>query len=210
MGRFAGTRTRAAGAARDSCRSPAKRWCHASNGQGRQGCDAGPTSTSTDALEYLQRMPKVLYLATEDWFFCQHFLPMGRAATKAGFEVTVAARRSVAAERIVAEGFTFVACDNDRGSFGLLEALRSVARMAAIVRAERPDIVHCISIRMALLGGAAARFAGVRTVILAPTGLGHLWLQQGIAVRLARAVTRFVIGRVFRRSGTHFLFENLR
>ena len=37
-------------------------------------------------------MPKLLYLVTEDWSFCQHFLPVARAARAAGFEVVVAAR----------------------------------------------------------------------------------------------------------------------
>ena len=153
-------------------------------------------------------MPKVLYLATEDWFFCRHFLPMGRAATAAGFNVTVAARPSAAVERIVAEGFKFVACNNDRASLGLLEVLRSMAKMISIVRAEKPDIVHCISIRTALLGGAAARLAGARVIVLAPTGLGDLWLRQGVVVRIARAVTRIALSRFFRRPGTHYLFEN--
>ena len=153
-------------------------------------------------------MPKVLYLATEDWFFCRHFLPMGRAAAAAGFDVTVAARPSTAVENILAEGFKFVVCNNDRASIGPLEVLRSVARMVSIVREEKPDIVHCISIRTALLGGAAARLAGARAIVLAPTGLGDLWLRQGIVVRLARAVTRFTLSRLFRRRGTHYLFEN--
>ena len=153
-------------------------------------------------------MPKVLYLATEDWFFCRHFLPMGRAAASAGFDVTVAAKASTAIERIRAEGFTFVACNNNRRSLGVFEIVRSVARIAAIIRAEKPDIVHCISIRTALLGGAAARLAGARLLVLAPTGLGDLWLRQGIVVSLARGITRFALSRFFRRSGTHYLFEN--
>ena len=173
-----------------------------------QSCRHWPDGTQSSAVTSQNVVPKILYLATEDWFFYRHFLPMGRAATAAGFNITVAARPSAAVERIVAEGFKFVECDNDRASIRPLEVLRSIARMASIVRAEKPDIVHCISIRTALLGGVAARLTGARVTVLAPTGLGDLWLRQGVAVRLARAVTRLVLGRLFRRPGTHYLFEN--
>ena len=154
-------------------------------------------------------MPKILYLVTEDWFFCRHFLPMGRAARSAGFDVTVAARASAAAPQIISEGFRFVEFHNDRGSLGLFEALRNIGRLAAIVRAERPDIVHCISIRMALLGGIATRMGGTRTIVLAPTGLGGLWVRQDPLARLARLTARLALGYGLRRPGTHYLFENV-
>ena len=153
-------------------------------------------------------MAKILYLVTEDWFFCRHFLPMAHAAKSAGLEVTVAARRSTAAAQIIADGFQFIEFRNDRGSLGPFEAVRSVARLASIVRAQKPDIVHCISLRMALLGGIAARIAGASTVILALTGLGGLWVRQEPAVRLARLITRLAIGYGLRWPGTHYLFEN--
>src|ERR1700676_1480580 len=121
-------------------------------------------------------MPKLLYFATEDWAFHMHFLPMARSARVAGCEVVVATRLRSHAESISAEGIRVVSFENERRSLGPLEIFRSIARMTAIVRAERPDIVHLISLRMAVLGGIAARLAGARTLVLAPTGLGHLWI----------------------------------
>jgi hypothetical protein len=57
--------------------------------------------------------------------------------------------------------------DIDRKSLGALECLRSVTRTYRIVRAERPDIVHCIALRPIVLGG----LAGAGALVLAPTGL---------------------------------------
>ena len=153
-------------------------------------------------------MPKLLYLATEDWAFCQHFLPMGRAARDAGFEVVVAARAGRDTDRIVREGFRFVPLPIKRGSLAPFELVGSLVRMRRIVMAERPDIVHCINIRMALLGGLAARAAGAKALVLAPTGLGHLWLKRGLFIRAAKRLTAWVIGHLLRRKGTHYLFEN--
>jgi glycosyltransferase involved in cell wall biosynthesis len=153
-------------------------------------------------------MPKILYLVTEDWFFCRHFLPMARAAFGRGFQVVVAARPSVAVHQIRAEGFAFVEWSNDRGSMSPWELTRSIAKLVAIVRLERPDIVHCISVRVALLGGIAARMAKAKGIVLAPTGLGDLWLRHDPTAKLAREVTRFALSRTLRRPGTHYLFEN--
>ena len=153
-------------------------------------------------------MPKLLFLITEDWFFVSHFLPMARVARAAGFEVVVATRVRDHAERIVAEGCRVIALENERRSFGPFEALLAFTRMVRLVREERPDIVHCIALRMVVLGGLAARFGGVSRLVLAPTGLGHLWTNDGVKERLARMFARIVVGRWLRRPGTRYLFEN--
>jgi glycosyltransferase involved in cell wall biosynthesis len=171
---------------------------------------ARPRSGYTDRspFRYILSMPKLLYLVTEDWFFVSHFLPMARAAREAGFEVVVATRIHKRAEQISVEGFRVIAFDQTRKSLGPLEALRNMAQTLGIIRAERPDIVHCIALRPVVLGGIAARMAGVDALVLAPTGLGHLWTASGIGARSARSAVRFVVGSWLRRPRTHYLFEN--
>ena len=119
-------------------------------------------------------MMKILYLVTEDWFFASHFLPMARAAREAGLEVVVAARVRNHAGELSGEGLRVVPLDIERKSLGVLEGLRNIVLTYRIVRAERPDIVHCIALRPIVLGGLAARLAGARALVLAPTGLGQL------------------------------------
>src|SRR5213075_1929069 len=134
-------------------------------------------------------IPKLLYLITEDWFFVSHFLPMARTAQAAGFEVAVATRVRDHAARIEAEGFRVVALENERRSLGLAEALRGFFRMVRIVRAERPDIVHCIALRMVAIGGLAAKAGGAKRLVLAPTGLGLLWSEESL-FKIGRASCR--------------------
>jgi glycosyltransferase involved in cell wall biosynthesis len=154
------------------------------------------------------RMPKLLYLITEDWFFVSHFLPMARTARAAGFDVIVATRVRDHQSRIEAEGFRVVSLENERRSLGLMEALRGFFRIAHIVRAERPDIVHCIALRMVAIGGLAAKVSGAKRLVLAPTGLGLLWSEETSFNRFMRVVLRFVVGHVLRGKNTHYLFEN--
>src|SRR5882724_7945617 len=153
-------------------------------------------------------MPKLLYLVTEDWFFVSHFLPMARSAKAVGFEVVVATRVRDQADLIVAEGCRVVTLENERRSFGPFEALRSFWRMVRIVRAERPDVVHCIALRMVVLGGLAARLGGSKRLVLAPTGLGHAWSNDGPIERVARGLARLIAGGWLKGPGTRYLFEN--
>src|SRR5712691_6460901 len=102
-------------------------------------------------------MPKLLCFYSEDWAFARHFLPMARAARAAGFEVAVALRVRNHADRLAAEGCRVIPLEAERGSLGPFEILRSIVRMVRIARRERPDVVHCISLRLVVLGAMAAR-----------------------------------------------------
>ena len=51
--------------------------------------------------------PKLLFLVTEDWYFCSHRLPVARAARDAGFAVAVATRVRDHGDAIRAEGLRF-------------------------------------------------------------------------------------------------------
>ena len=153
-------------------------------------------------------MAKILYLITEDWFFVSHFLPMARAAQEIGLDVVVAARVNGDNGQLAAEGIRVVALNVERSSLGIVDAVRNIAQAYRIIAAEQPDIVHCIALRPVLLGGIAAKLARAKQLILAPTGLGHLWTESGIGAWLLRSMLRLVVGGWLRGSRTTYLFEN--
>jgi glycosyltransferase involved in cell wall biosynthesis len=153
-------------------------------------------------------MSKILYLVTEDWFFVSHFLPMAQAARDCGLEVAVATRVREDGERLKAEGFSVLPMESKRGSFSPLRSLRDFFQALKVVRKERADIVHCIALRPVVIGGIAAKLAGTGALVLAPTGLGHLWIEHGTAVRLARKIVSAIVGSWLRGRRTCYLFEN--
>jgi glycosyltransferase involved in cell wall biosynthesis len=153
-------------------------------------------------------MPKLLYFFSEDWAVVSHFLPMIRTAVAAGFDVVVATRLREHRGRIEAEGCRAVSLEHERASLSGLETLRDFARVRRILRDERPDIVHCVSVRLVVLGGIAARLQGVKWLVLAPIGLGSLWMEDGFAARAVRGLVRRIIGRWLKGPGTRYMFEN--
>src|SRR5438477_9457319 len=87
------------------------------------------------------RRPKVLFLVTEDWYFCSHRLPVARAARDMGADVVVATRAASCAERIRAEGSTLVPLGRlRRRSFHPWAELGALVEIVAVYRRERPDL----------------------------------------------------------------------
>ena len=81
--------------------------------------------------------------------------------------------------RLKVEGFSVIAIESRRGSFSPLRSLRDFFRTLKVVRGEHADIVHCVALRPVVIGGIAAKLAGTGALVLAPTGLGHLWIERG-------------------------------
>src|SRR5579863_3679862 len=109
--------------------------------------------------------PKLIFLVTEDWYFCSHRLPMARAARDSGFNVAVATRVAAHGEIIRVEGFTVHPLRWKRRALGPFASLAAIAEIRRLYRRERPLIVHHVALKPALLGGIAARLAGVPIVV---------------------------------------------
>src|SRR5487761_404996 len=118
--------------------------------------------------------PKLIFLVTEDWYFCSHRLPMARAARDSGFEVAVATRVTAHGDTIRAEGFTLHPLRWKRRAVGPFASTAAIAEIRRLYRRERPLIVHHVALKPALLGGIAARLAGVPIVVGMVTGMGYL------------------------------------
>jgi len=152
--------------------------------------------------------PLLVYLVTEDWFFRSHFLPMARAARGAGFRVAVAGRLGPAAQALREEGFETLALDMGRGGLHPLGVLAAAGRVAALLRARRPAIVHMIALRPILIGLVAGLAGPPARQVVALTGLGFLGAGGGRRAALVRSGLFRVVGRLARRRRCSFLFEN--
>jgi glycosyltransferase involved in cell wall biosynthesis len=152
--------------------------------------------------------PTILYFAPEDWQFLEHFSVTGRAAMEAGFRVAVATRVRDHRKQLEAKGFNVVPLESERSNLGPLYNIAVVARMVRTILQTRPDVVHCIGLRMVVLAGFAARLARIKHLVLTPTGLVYLWINDGFRERSLRRAVRFFVAHILNRRGAEFIFEN--
>jgi glycosyltransferase involved in cell wall biosynthesis len=153
-------------------------------------------------------VPSLLFFITEDWFFASHFLPMARQARAMGLDVVVVTRVRDHRAVIEATGARVVPLEADRKSLNPLAAFRQLAALTRILRNERPAILHCIALRPILIGGIAARIAGLRNRVYALTGFGFFGARRDLVGRAARAGLRGLLRGPLDGPGTRFLFEN--
>ena len=130
--------------------------------------------------------PKLLYLVTEDSYFCSHRLPLARAARAAGFDVVIATRVKDQGAQIEAEGFKLVPIHLSRGGTNPLRELESMWELLRVYRAEKPDLVHHVAVKPVLYGSLVARLAGVGGSVNAVAGLGYLFSSSRVRARLLR------------------------
>ena len=154
------------------------------------------------------RRPKLLFVATEDWFFASHFLPMARAARELDFDVAVIARERQHRRIIEATGARLIALEAERRSLDPRALFAQVQALRRLIAAENPDILHCIALKPIALAGLAGRLAGVERRVYALTGLGFLGARQGVVAEAARLATKLWLRGAIDGSRVRFLFEN--
>ena len=149
---------------------------------------------------------KLVFIVTEDWFFASHFLPMARAARELGLEVTVVTRVRAHRDAIEAAGAKVIPFEADRRSLNPVTTGLKTGDLAAILRREKADLVHCIALRSILVGGFAAGMVGVRRRVYALTGLGFLGARTDRIARLAQRAVRLLVRGLETRQ-TRYVFE---
>ena len=137
---------------------------------------------------------KLLFLVTEDWYFCSHRLPPARAAQAAGYDVIVVTRVVSRGAEISAEGFKLISLDLQRRSRNPFRELATVIQIIKIYLRERPDVVHHVALKPVLYGTLAACLVRRPAVVNALAGMGFLFTSGS---RMA-AVLRAVVSQLFR------------
>jgi len=153
-------------------------------------------------------MKSLVFVVTEDWFFASHFLPMARAAVAMGLSVAVVTRVRAHRAAIEATGARVVALEAERSSLNPMAAGYAAGQLAAILKALKADIVHCIALRGILVGGTAAAMAGVSDRVYALTGLGLMGARADRAGRLSRLALKGLMRGPLASARTRYLFEN--
>ncbi|MBS2034766.1 glycosyltransferase family 4 protein [bacterium] len=154
------------------------------------------------------RGQKVLMVANTTWYLYNFRLPLARYLRDLGYEVVFVSPKDAYVERVNAESFRWIDLGLDRRSLNPLKELGALLRFWNIYRSEKPDVCHHFTIKCVIYGTLAAKFAGVRAVVNAITGLGHAFLGQGILHKLLRPVLRFVYRKILTARRVQVIFQN--
>lgn len=153
---------------------------------------------------------KIAFVVNDASFFLSHRLVLGRAALLSGAQVLVIAPaddpRSEASIRD--EGFEFAPLQLSKFSFNPLDELQAIRSLTQLYRTYRPDLVHHVTIKPVLYGSLAARMCHIPAMVNAISGLGYVFISDGMVARFRRALVyqlyRFASGHPNQRT----IFQN--
>ena len=153
-------------------------------------------------------MAKILVVTNDAWFFVSHRLPIAKAVSAAGGNCTVAAKSDESVAAIKSAACEFVdwkIAPRGQTVFGELKTVLSLLR---IVREQKPDVIHLITIKAVLYGGIVARLLNVPCCVYAISGLGAIFRKTSTRGRLLRTLIapfyRFATGH----RNSVLLFQN--
>ena len=149
-----------------------------------------------------------MFVVNTDSFFVSHRLPIALAAMEDGFEVHLASSQTDHSENAWSKELTFHPLSLDRRSSGIVSNLRTFFQLFKLFKQTKPDLVHLVTIKPVLLGGLAARLAGLPSVVAAISGLGFIFIARGVRANLRR----WLVGSLYRLALGHpnlkVIFQN--
>lgn len=151
--------------------------------------------------------PTVLFMVNDADFFVSHRLNLAVAVRRAGYRTIVSCPLSPTTRVFDDHGIEYaetVSVRRHNGLFGQLHALISYNR---VLRATKPDLVHLITAKPVIIGGALARLRGVPTVS-AISGLGYVFTSERPKVRLLRALVCRGYAFALNRPRSTVIFQN--
>lgn len=151
---------------------------------------------------------KFVYFANTDWYLYNFRLPAARKLRELGHEVVLISPPGAFAEHIVGEGFRWHAVEMSRSGTNPLTEIAIVARLTAILRKERPDVLHNFTVKSAIYGGLAARLSRVPAVVQAVAGMGYVFSSVTLKARLLRPLVRQLMRVTFRGPGLRAILQN--
>jgi glycosyltransferase involved in cell wall biosynthesis len=151
---------------------------------------------------------KILLVANTGWYLYNFRLPLARFLRSRGIEAVLVSPKDPYVERLQAEGFRWIEYRLDRRSLNPFSELLAVTRLRSIYRAERPSAVHHFTIKCVLYGTIAAKLSGVRSVVNAVTGLGHVFLGSRVSTRLLRPMVKWFYRHILSARRVRVVFQN--
>ncbi len=154
------------------------------------------------------KRPLILFVTTEDWFFWTHRSGLALAAIAAGFDVALASRFTHHRARIEALGITCHPLAVHRGAGSPLGDMVTLFELARLVRDTRACLVHAVALKPILMCLWAVMRVPDTRFCFAVTGLGHLFIAQGMPMRALRRVLRPLLRRLMTHPRSTVIVQN--
>ncbi len=150
---------------------------------------------------------KLLYIFDQsDW---RSRMPVALGAKAQGYDVTLATiGDGLKINDPVFDQFPLIPIAQPRHKFGPLSVLKTIANIRRLIKDQRPDILHTITLKYAFIVGLARLGLKDFEIIYTIAGLGYLFHGDGLKPRLIRAALSPLLKLVLKNPKARLIFQN--
>ena len=144
---------------------------------------------------------KILYIfdATDG----QSRLPLAHAAREEGYDVTIGL---IGGDKTL-NGFKTITLQKPLSALHPLSLLKSICAVRKLIKEEKPEILHTVTLKYAFICGLASLFLHHKK-IYTMAGLGYLFYGTGMKAALLRMFLSPVLIIILRSRNTRLIFQN--
>ena len=152
---------------------------------------------------------KILFVVTEDWYFCSHRLSLAVAIKKEGHEVIVATRIANHKEQIEQKGIRTINLQHmKRSSLNIFSELATFLELLLLFRKEKPDLIHMVALKPVIYGSLAARLLCIPCKVNALGGLGFIFSSKRILANFLKPIILSVFRLIFNDHRNRLILQN--
>ncbi len=155
---------------------------------------------------------KVILFANTEWYLYNFRRSLALALREGGHEVLLVSPPGPYGKKLQAMGFRWVAAPMERRSLNPLRELALLRWLRSLMQAEQVDLVHGFTIKCAVYGSLAARWAarvpGLPARVNAVAGMGYVFTSDDLKARLLRPVVRSLLKLALGGQGARLILQN--
>ncbi|MEK7376604.1 MAG: glycosyltransferase family 4 protein [Candidatus Margulisiibacteriota bacterium] len=134
---------------------------------------------------------KVLILANVDYHILKFKLPLINKLVELGYDVTCAAADTGKKDDFLEHGIRFVDFFIEKSSLNVFKEIRTICRIYRLLKKERPDTLHAMTIKPLIYGSIIGRFF-CKNIIIEVAGLGYIYTDTKVSTLILRKMLDMV------------------
>lgn len=151
---------------------------------------------------------KILFIVNVDKFFLSHRIDIAYKLIKRNYEVHLACKFTENTKKIKKKGLILHNLNLSRSGMGIYENLKSFFQIFNIIKKIKPDLVHAITIKPIIFTGIASYFTKISSIVFSITGLGFVFLTNGIISQFRKSLIIKLFKICFKHQNCNIIFQN--
>lgn len=142
-----------------------------------------------------------------DWFFLSHRKNVARYLLDRGHEISVYTEFTKRSSKQDRKNFSMVNSPISRSNFSFVSLLIEVVRSYILLKREKPDIVHAVTVKPILIMGMLSRILNI-PFIASISGFGPAFAQDSVGQKLRARVLIYIYKFIFKRSNARIICQS--